>query len=229
MLIGVSVTIGILATEPTLLGENRDQLLRVERIILVVFAVEAALRIWTIGLNPRFGGIRGAFAYLMRPAMLLDLLVIIPLFVPLTLEAMALFRVLRVFRLVRLAELPGSKRALNTFASALRSHLFELGFCAAMGATTLMGSSILLFFLERHIQPEVFGSVPRAIWWSVVTFTTVGYGDAVPITPLGRIVAGAHAILGLGIVAMFTGVVAGALNEAAGHHRNEASPQEGDG
>ena len=72
-------------------------------------------------------------------------------------------------------------------------------------------------------QPEDFGSIPRAMWWSIATLTTVGYGDAIPVTPLGRIIAGLTAITGIGLIAMPTGILAAAFSDAIQHHRAGAA------
>ena len=77
-----------------------------------------------------------------------------------------------------------------------------------------MLSSTLLYVVESDGQPDAFGSIPRAMWWSIATLTTVGYGDAVPQTVIGRILAGLTAITGIGLIAMPTGILAAAFSDA---------------
>ncbi|MEO1042785.1 MAG: ion transporter [Pseudomonadota bacterium] len=216
-----AVVLGLLATEPTFLPEQRGLLAHIERGILVFFTIELAARFWVSGLNPRFRGVKGAIRFCTRWATLTDIIVILPLFIDFEGGWLTIFRVFRLVRLFQLAQIPAASKALRAFRSALRSHWFELAFTAIMGAGLLLGSSVALYLIEGRLQPEVFGSVPRAIWWSVVTFTTVGYGDAVPITPLGRVVAGFHAIAGLAVIAMFTGIVASSLTETAEKRNND--------
>src|SRR6185369_13024842 len=74
--------------------------------------------------------------------------------------------------------------------------------------TVLSRASVALYFLERDVQPATFGSVPAAMWWAMATLTTVGYGDVVPITPLGRVVAAFVMISGLGVFGLWTGILA---------------------
>lgn len=74
--------------------------------------------------------------------------------------------------------------------------------------------SSLLYLAEASVQPEPYGSIPRALWWSVATLTTVGYGDVTPVTPMGRFFAGITAVAGIGLVAMPAGILAAALSEA---------------
>ena len=72
-----------------------------------------------------------------------------------------------------------------------------------MGSTSVTG--------ERDVQPDAFGSIPAALWWSVVTLTTVGYGDVIPVTPVGRVLTGVIVLLGIGVVAVPTGLIASGL------------------
>lgn len=86
-------------------------------------------------------------------------------------------------------------------------------------------SSTVLYLAEGSVQPEEFGSIPRAIWWSVATLTTVGYGDVTPITALGKVFAGITAMFGIGLVAMPTGILAAAFSEAFQNKRNQTPPE----
>ena len=85
----------------------------------------------------------------------------------------------------------------------------------------LLVSSTLLYMIEGEGQPDDFGSIPRAMWWSIATLTTVGYGDAVPHTVIGRILAGFTAVTGIGLIAMPTGILAAAFSDALQRQREE--------
>lgn len=221
VLVLFAVVLAVLSTEPTFMPEHRELLKRLDRAVLLVFAVELAARFWVAGLNPRHQGPVGLLKFAFRPATLTDIVVLVPLFFDLQDSWLTVFRIVRVLRLFQLAEIPAAARAIQDFRKALKSHWFELAFAGLLGGGLLLFSSVALFIIEGRVQPEVFGSVPRAIWWSVVTFTTVGYGDVVPITPLGRFIAGFHAIAGLAVVAMFTGIVASSLTESAEDRNND--------
>ncbi len=78
--------------------------------------------------------------------------------------------------------------------------------------------------VDGSVQPAKFGSIPRALWWSLVTLTTIGYGDVTPVTPLGRVLAGITAFLGIGLIAAPTGILAAAFSEAA-HQKHDQQPQ----
>lgn len=72
-------------------------------------------------------------------------------------------------------------------------------------------SSALMYFAEGHINPKAFGSIPRAFWWSIITFTSVGYGDVYPITTLGKIIASLTAIMGVGLHGLLVGIIGAAF------------------
>ena len=87
---------------------------------------------------------------------------------------------------------------------------------AVLGSTVLIyGAAVAIYYCERDIQPEAFGSIPASLWWSVVTLTTIGYGDVYPVTPLGKLLTTLVALLGLGMVAIPTGLIAAALMKTA--------------
>lgn len=77
----------------------------------------------------------------------------------------------------------------------------------------LIFGATMLYWLEGDIQPDRFGSIPRALWWAVTTLTTIGYGDAYPVTPAGKIAATLLAIAGVGLIALPAGIMAGAMHE----------------
>lgn len=213
-----SIVFGVLATEPEFSRLLGGHLVTIDRLILGVFAIEYAARLSIAGLNPKFKGASGLVRYILQPASIADLIVIIPILLPTPPTWMLIFRLLRILRLLRLASIPHIHKAIEEFYGALAAKRFELIFTLCLGLILILISSTSLYLIERNIQPEVFGSIPRAVWWSVVTFTTVGYGDAIPVTTLGRVFAGLYAISGLGLVAMLTGVIASALSDAAERH-----------
>lgn len=87
---------------------------------------------------------------------------------------------------------------------------------ALLGTGILIyGAAVAIYYCERDVQPEAFGSIPAALWWAVITLTTIGYGDVYPVTPLGRVLTTFVALLGLGMVAIPTGLLAAALMKSA--------------
>lgn len=121
---------------------------------------------------------------------------------------------------------------MNLFFVAVSHRRHELFLTVALALILMLASSSLLYLVEGETRKEVFGSIPRAMWWSVTTLTTVGYGDVYPVTVLGKCLAALTAFAGIGLIAMPTGVMAGAFNEAiqaskVKHSASEKAPETG--
>ncbi|GAB4260779.1 MAG: ion transporter [Pararhodobacter sp.] len=216
----VLVVIGVMETEVHVLRRFGEAMAAMKLVLFTFFAAEYALRLWVAPLNPRN---RGMLSYALKPAALLDLAVLITLLMPFLGFEGAVFRLLQLTRLVRLARIGRYSRAMNLVVEAIRSRDTELAISAGLAFSLMLGASTLLYVVEGGIQPEAFGSIPRAMWWAVATLTTVGYGDVVPVTALGRVLAAVTALCGIGIIALPTGVLAGAFSEAIRRAREERS------
>ncbi len=196
---------------------------QVNTVIVAVFAAEYLLRLWVVGENPRYRGVAGRLRYMVTPLALADLAAFLPeliigLFFPHASGGMvAALRALRLFRLFKLARYVP---AFGIVGAAVRRAGPPLLASLAVAAVQVYVAALILYFVEG-VQPipghpeqqERFGSVIRAMWWAVVTLTTVGYGDVYPVTPLGRFAAALVALAGIGIVAMPTGILASAFAE----------------
>jgi voltage-gated potassium channel len=184
---------------------------QINAVIVVVFALEFALRFWSEGENPRHKGVGGRLRFLAQFITIADILAFLPelivmLFFPqLAGGWLTALRALRLFRLFKLA------RYVPAFAivgAAVRRAWAPLMAALAVAGAQLYVAAMMLYFIEGAAKPEAFGSITRALWWAVVTLTTVGYGDVYPDTALGRVAAGLVALAGIGIVAMPTGILA---------------------
>lgn len=183
-----------------------------ETFSIAAFTVEYALRLWTAPEDPRYGrrAFGGRFGYAMRPLMIIDLFAFAPAyFLPLfpALDT----RILRVFRLLRLLKIGRYSPALVTLGHVIVAERRTLMGTLLMLFCVMCISAETLYVLEGHIQPEKFGTLPDAMWWSITTLTTVGYGDAVPITVAGKMVASITMVIGLGLFALPVGIVATAF------------------
>ncbi len=194
----------------------RDVLFWTNAFVVVVFAVEFALRFWSEGENPQHAGVGGRLRFLLQPVTIADILAFLPeliamLFFPaLTGGWQAALRALRLFRLFKLA------RFVPAFAivgAAVRRAWAPLMAALAVAAAQLYIAAMMLYYIEGDTKPEQFGSILRALWWAVVTLTTVGYGDFYPDTAWGRVAAGLVALAGVGIVALPTGILASSFAE----------------
>jgi len=182
--------------------------------ILCVFAIEFVLRLWIAGVDERFRGWRGLWSYFAaNPFMtVVDFVAFAPELILIALGASppALLRSLRIFRLFKIARyFPAFKLVVD----ALRSCIQELLVALSLSALTWYLASVILYLAENAAQPEVFGSITRSMWWSVITLTTVGYGDVYPVTIAGKVAAGVIAVVGVGTVALPSGIIAGAFIE----------------
>ncbi len=140
----------------------------------------------------------GRLRYALTVPSLIDLLATVSLFVTLVGTQGAVLRLVRLLRIVALAKLGRYSSALNAISHAIHSRRYELMMSLVIAGMLLLISSTFLYMVEGEGQPDDFGSIPRAMWWSIATLTTVGYGDAIPHTVIGRILAGFTAITGIG-------------------------------
>lgn len=207
-----------LETEPTLPAWLQASVSAANTIIVILFAAEYAARLWAAGVDPRYRGAGGRLRYAFTPLALADLAAFAPELV-LTLMAPeqggAMLAALRALRLFRLLKLVRYVPAFEIVGAALRRSGPPLVAALAVAAVQVYVAALILYLIEGDIpeQASSFGSVTRALWWSVVTLTTVGYGDVYPITPLGRFAAALVALAGIGIVAMPTGIIASSFTE----------------
>ena len=184
----------------------------VEFAAAAVFSIEYALRLWTAAEHPPWRGmsaLQAAFRWSISPAGLIDLAAVLPFWfsflVSTDVRVVLVLRLLRFFKLSRYS--PGMRSLLEALYAERRA-LFGC-FVILVGAT--LTSAALMHLAESAVQPEKFGTIPDAMWWAIVTLGTVGYGDAVPITTVGRLIAGLTIFAGFLMVALPVGIVATAF------------------
>lgn len=193
--------------------EGWDQLrgplgLLIERLSVGGLTVDLLLQAWRAvafraeGLSPFHAWTRHQF----RLFGLIDLVAVMPfllgLLAPLPVDVRTVFGVLRFLKLARYSP------ALETLGSVLRRESRPLQSAVFIMALLMLGSSTVLYLVERHVNPQAFSSIPAAMWWGVVTLTTLGYGDVVPVSSLGKLLCGMTAILGLGMFALPASIMA---------------------
>lgn len=203
----------VLESVPSILLQYEAELALFEAVSVALFTFEYLLRIWSEGVrySPEEGGeARGRKEYAFGFYGLVDLLAILPFYLQILMPGADL-RVLRVLRLLRILKLSHYSSALEDLAAAVRSE--ARSFWAALYLlliVTLLTSS-LMYFAENAAQPEKFGSIPDALYWSLITLTTVGYGDVTPVTAIGKVLSVLTAFMGVCTVAMLTGIVSSAF------------------
>ena len=214
----LSVVIAIIASEPLVQRRWGRALAVGEFTFGIYFATEFLVRFWAVGVDPRYRGWRGRSRHLFRGLTLIDLLSILPFFIGFG-SAAFLVRLVRLFRLVVLSRLVRYSNAMQLVVHSVYSRRFELILAVGMAGCVVLVAAAALYAAEGDVQPEHFGSIPRATCWPISTLTTVGYGDVVPITPVGKLCAAATAMAGIGPIAMPTGILATAFSEAFAQSR----------
>ena len=175
-------------------------------VIAGIFALEYFLRIWVAGLTAK-----GRLGYIKSFEGIIDLLAFVPALLISGGSASIILRSLRLFRLFQVLKIGAVSRGINRIKVALASCKSELGISLLLSFGLIFFGAVLIYFIEGSTQPEVFGSIPRALWWSMSTLTTVGYGDVYPVTAMGKLVAAFIALVGIGAVALPAGIIASAF------------------
>ena len=184
-----------------------------EIISVIIFTIEYLLRIWVSASNnaSRFDvPFRRRLSYMLSPSGMIDLLAILPAFLPFFTSVD--LRWLRILRLLRMFKISHYSSALEDFFSAIYHERTAFAGALYLFCVTLFLSSALMYLVEHSAQPEVFSSIPETLWWSLITLTTVGYGDVAPITAIGKVIGGITAFMGVCVVALMTGIVASAFS-----------------
>ena len=192
----------------------------IEVVSVYAFTLEYLLRAWSCVEDRRYKRtIFGRVRFLLTPMAVIDLLAILPFF--LTVGALDL-RILRLLRLFRLLKVARYVRALHVIGHVVRSKRPELLVTTCIIGLMLVLVSSLMYFVEGEAQPDKFGSIPETMWWGVATLTTVGYGDVYPISVAGKVLSSVIAVLGLGLFALPTGILAAGFSEHLAQQRAAA-------
>lgn len=180
-----------------------------DAICVAIYIVEYIARIWTAPEHPALLDMapsRARLAHVLSPMMLLDLIAISPIFIEIF--AGTDFAVVRILRLIRFYRLARYSPVLVTIGDVIMAEWRALAGSALLFTGLLLFSGVAMFLAEGSVQPGRLGDIPHAMWWAVVTLSTVGYGDVVPVTLAGRMIAGVTMILGIVFFAIPVGIIA---------------------
>ena len=210
LLIVVSVTTAVLKSVPQI-GRAHGNLL--DLVLLATtfgFAVEYGLRVWIAAENPgAAGAARERLRYVFSLPGLVDLVAAVPFaLAPHLGLKLDWLDIVPIFKLLR------HTAAFQFMVEAVYSERRVLASAAVLMLALLVFQSSLLYYFERDAQPDIYGSIPQAMWWGIVTLTTVGYGDVTPVTLWGRMAGGLTAVMGLCMFAIPVGIIASAFIEA---------------
>lgn len=182
-------------------------------VTLFIFVIEYILRIWSCTADPKYRNpVFGRLKWALTPYALIDLIVILPYFLfvlfGIDLTGIVVLRVFRLFKIMRYSD------SISLIVRVVKMEKNTLITTYLVLFIVLVASATLMYQVEYPAQPEAFGNIPDAMWWGVITLTTTGYGDVVPITPTGKLLGGIISLIGIGIFALPAGILASGFTKA---------------
>ena len=185
-------------------------------ISVMIFTVEYLMRLWSSNHDPRYKhSIYGRLRYMMSIDGLIDLLAILPFYIHVVVGLdLRILRILRLLRFLRLFRLTAYMKSAKMIRNVFLKRKSELKLSVVLIFFLIIIASCMMYFAEHTTQPKVFSSIPATLWWAIVTLTSVGYGDMVPITLIGKIMTAIIMLCGVAIFALPAGIItAGFLEE----------------
>ena len=205
----INLIVTVMYTFDRMEAQYGPLLLTIEAFTVAFFAVDYGLRVWTAQfIRPGMPERRAVWKYMTSFTGVVDLLSWLPYYLPFFFPAgAAVFRILRVVRIFRLFQINAYYDSLNVIGEVINSKRQQLFSSVFIILVLMLASSLCMYSLENEAQPEVFSNAFSGIWWSVSTLLTVGYGDIYPITIPGKIMGIFISFLGVGMVAIPTGII----------------------
>ena len=205
----INLIVTVMYTFNRMEAEYGPLLLTIEAFTVAFFAIDYCLRVWTAQfIRPGIPERRAVWKYMTSFTGIVDLLSWLPYYLPFFFPAgAAVFRILRVVRIFRLFQINAYYDSLNVIGEVINSKRQQLFSSVFIILVLMLASSLCMYSLENAAQPEVFSNAFSGIWWSVSTLLTVGYGDIYPITIPGKIMGILISFLGVGMVAIPTGII----------------------
>nr|WP_321351612.1 ion transporter [uncultured Methanoregula sp.] len=214
-LIVLNVAVVILETVPWLYAQYFWFFTTIDVISFAAFTVEYVLRIWVCTTDPAFRNpFAGRIRYALTPLALVDLLAIAPFYLPLIFPVdLRFLRIIRLFRIIRVLKLGRYSDAVRTFGRVINRKKEQLIITLSILVFAIIIASTLMYYAEHDAQPELFASIPNAMWWALVTLATAGSGTMYPVTALGKVIGGIVLVVGIAILALPTAVLAAGFFE----------------
>ena len=218
LLIMTNVVAVILASDRAIYLELQVFFDNFELFSIIVFSMEYLVRTWICVENPRYrSSVTGRLRYMVSPMALVDLVAVLPFYLGIIFNIDTRF--LRVLRLFRIFKLSRHFSAMSVLLTVIKNELATLVSAIFIMLVLVVLASAGMFLVERDIQPETFGTIPRAMWWATITLTTVGYGDVIPISAAGKILGIFITILGVGMAALPAGIIASGFTREVNKRR----------
>lgn len=213
-LISLNVLCIVLESIPELDLLYRTQFFAIEIVSTVIFALEYSLRLWSCveSETENKTPLKSRIKYALSPLAIVDLLAFLPSILQVIFPGIDL-RFLRVLRLLRVFKLTRYFTSFELLLNVLHEERKNLAGIFFLLIVILTLAASALYLVERDMQPDKFGSIPQAMWWAIAALTTVGYGDVYPLSPAGKVLGSLVTIVGIGMVALPSGILASAFSE----------------
>ncbi len=195
----------------------------IEIVSVIIFTIEYLLRLWTADLKyPGLSPFRAKLRYIFSFMAIIDFVAILPFYIPFLIPVdLRALRLLRIVRLLRIFKVSRYTTALSTILEVFRRKKSQLLSSIFICVLLMIIAAILMYNVEHAAQPDAFSNAFDALWWAVATFTTVGYGDIYPVTAMGKVLSAIIALLGIGLVAVPTGIISSGFTEQINNENKE--------
>ena len=220
----IIINVVLVIADTFTLPENVREIFSItETISVIVFTIEYILRLWTSDLLfSNSGKIKARFKYIFSFMALIDLFSILPFYIPFIIPLdLRILRTLRIIRLFRLFKVNRYTHALSLIGDVFKKKASQLFSSVFVVMLLMIITSVLMYNIENAAQPDKFENAFSSLWWSIATLTTVGYGDIYPITIAGKVLSGIIAFLGIGLVAVPTGIISAGFMEQIGEGKEK--------
>ncbi|MDA9558945.1 ion transporter [Alphaproteobacteria bacterium] len=212
-LILLNIVAVLLETVDSIYTQYKTQFLIFERLSTFIFLVEYILRVWVSieAKKDNDSNLITRLKYMITWPAIIDLLAVLSGLLPMLFEVD--LRLLRALRMIRLLKFSRYFKVMNLLLGVLKEE--KQSFLAAMFLLiiALLVASTGIYIFEKDAQPDKFGSIPESMWWAIATLTTIGYGDVTPITAMGKLFGAIIAIIGIGTVALPSGILASGFSD----------------
>ena len=212
-LILLNIVAVLLETVDSIYNQYKIQFLIFERLSTFIFLVEYILRVWVSieAKKDNDSNLITRLKYMITWPAIIDLLAVLSGLLPMLFEVD--LRLLRALRMIRLLKFSRYFKVMNLLLGVLKEE--KQSFLAAMFllVIALLIASTGIYIFEKEAQPDKFGSIPESMWWAIATLTTIGYGDVTPITAMGKLFGAIIAIIGIGTVALPSGILASGFSD----------------
>ncbi|MHC6202831.1 ion transporter [Breznakiellaceae bacterium SP9] len=205
VLICVNVICAFLESFKTAAALLNLPFLIIDSVSVFIFSAEFLLRVWTADLKYPYSP-HPRLQYIFSFMALIDICAIIPFYLLVNLD-LRFLRILRLFRMMRIFKLSRHVKAMNTIGRVLKNEWSKILSTLVIIALLLLFAASAMYYCENPVQPDKFENIAATLWWAIATLTTVGYGDIYPVTVIGKVIGGIISILGVGLVALPSGII----------------------